>query len=64
MTKGARLKVFSDEEIYVIKRAMLDSNVTFSDIYSAKFKETFEKLRLEFINEDTYRLAIKEGVNI
>ena len=64
MTNGDRLKVFSDEEIYVIKRAMLDSNVTFSDIYSAKFKETFGKLRLEFMNEDTYRLAIKEGVNI
>ena len=59
-----RLKVFSDEEIYVIKRAMLDSNVTFSDIYSSKFKETFEKLRLEFMNEDTYRLSVKEGVNL
>jgi hypothetical protein len=59
-----RLKGFSDEEIYVIKRAMLDSNVTFSDIYSGKFKETYKNLRLEFMNEDTYRLAIKEGVNI
>lgn len=61
-----RLKVFSDAEIYVIKRAILDSSFssTYSDLYSEKHKETLDKLRLEFMNEDTYRLAIKEGVNI
>lgn len=61
---NGRLKVFSDEEVYVIKRAMLDSNIPGSDIYSGNFKKTYENLRLEFMNEDTYRLAIKEGVKL
>lgn len=50
-----RLKGFSDEEIYVIKRAMLDSSFT-TAIYSEQHGETHNKLLVEFANEDTARL--------
>ena len=53
-----RLKGFSDEEIYVIKRAMLDSSFTtvYSDLYTENHKETHRKLLVEFASEDTARL--------
>ena len=62
MTNGDRIKVFSDEEIYVIKRAFLDSGVytDASDIYTERHKETHKNLLLEFVNEDRRRLASKE----
>ena len=62
MTNGDRLKVFSDEEIYVIKRAMLDSSFSsvYSYTYSEQHKETHNKLLVEFASEDTARL--KRGV--
>ena len=58
MTNGDRLKVFSDEEVYVIKRAMLDSSFTtvYSDLYTGNHKETHRKLLVEFSTEDTVRL--------
>lgn len=53
-----RLKGFSDEEIYVIKRAFLDSgfDTTFSETYEKRHKEVHNKLLVEFASEDTARL--------
>ena len=59
MTNGDRLKAFSDEEIYVIKRAFLDSgfDTNFSEIYEKRHKEVHKKLLLEFVSEDTTRVG-------
>ena len=53
-----RLKNFSDEEIYVIKRAMLDSSFSsaYLELYSESHKETHKSLLQEFVNEDTIRI--------
>lgn len=53
-----RLKVFSDEEIYVLKRAMLDSSFSsaYLELYSERHKETHKNLLQEFVNEDTIRI--------
>ena len=54
-----RLEGFSDEEIYVIKRAFLDSGfyTDYSGIFNEKHKEVRKKLLSEFATEDTLRVT-------
>ena len=58
MTNGDRLKVFSDAEIYIIKRAMMDSSfaTVYSELYTENHKQIHRKLLVEFATEDTARL--------